>query len=281
MHAEVGIVATICKLDGSLPVDQCGFGVIVGFDKFSCNHEKLTVLGRSVGGVLRLLRLSWDRLDLAHYGTEALPGFHESSELPESDPCIHEDENPGRLGKGPLLKLSPLPMLKVVRQCDQVGSGHAQMPRGIVGPAIPPDSAEQHIVKHLLVQSSSTSMTDCCVQEVHAFRVTRLRWCRIAVVSKEPAVPFHPPLLISCLQFITEVFAHQRMRIQGTRPVRVLFIQQTHSPERIDAPVPDIPTHAIKFGGKEIEIPACEQSTHRLWWRRSIEEPDKMKKRQL
>src|SRR6266536_3457008 len=103
MHAEVGIVATICKLDGSLPVDQCGFGVTVGSDKLSCNHEKLTVLGRSVGGVLRLLRLSWDRLDLSHYGTEALPGFHDFSLLPDFDTYIHKDENHRQLGKGPLL----------------------------------------------------------------------------------------------------------------------------------------------------------------------------------
>src|SRR5712692_3552378 len=130
MHAEVGIVTTICKLDGSLPVYQRGIGVAVWSDKLSRNHEELAVLGRRVGAVLRPLRLGRERLDLAHHGPEALPGFHESSELPESYTCIREDENPGRLGKGPLLKLRPRARLKVVRQCDKVGSGHAQTPSG-------------------------------------------------------------------------------------------------------------------------------------------------------
>ena len=52
----------------------------------------------------------------ADNGPEALPSLHEPSELPESYTRIRENENPGRLGKGPLLQLRPLPMLKVVRQ---------------------------------------------------------------------------------------------------------------------------------------------------------------------
>src|SRR6266566_9533541 len=115
MHAEVGIVTTICKPDGSLPVDERGIGVAFCSSKLSRNHEDLAVLGRSVGGVLRLLRLGRVRLDLAQHGTEALAGFHKSSELPESYPRIREDEHPGTLGTEPLLKLSPLTVLKVVR----------------------------------------------------------------------------------------------------------------------------------------------------------------------
>src|SRR5450759_1481359 len=121
MHAEVGFVTTVCKLDCSLSVDQRGIGVAVRSGKLSCNHEELAVLGSRVGGVLRLLHLGWDQLNLAHHGTEALPGFHESSELPESDSCIREDERPGSFGKGSLLQLRPLPMLEVVRQGDQIG----------------------------------------------------------------------------------------------------------------------------------------------------------------
>ena len=124
-------------------------------------------------------------------------------------------------------------------------------------------------------------MGDCCIEDVHAFRVSRLRRCRIAVVRVERAVPLRPLLAISSLQFITEVFAHQRMRIEGTGPLRVLLIQQSHFPERIDAPIPYVTTHAIKFGGEGSEIHTCEKRTHRLWGRRSIKEPDHMKKFQL
>src|SRR5450755_528158 len=114
MHLEVGISTTICKLDGSLPVEERGIGVSVWSGKLSRNHEEIAVLGCRVGGILRLLRLSRNRLNLAHHGPEALAGFYESSELPESYPCIREDENPGRLGKRSLLQLRPLAMLKIV-----------------------------------------------------------------------------------------------------------------------------------------------------------------------
>src|SRR6266699_6996620 len=103
MHAEVGLVTTICKLDGSLPVDERGIGVAICSNKLSRNHEEFAVLGRSVIGVLRLLRLGRGRLDLAHHRSEALASLHKPPELPETYTCIRENENPGSLGKGPLL----------------------------------------------------------------------------------------------------------------------------------------------------------------------------------
>src|SRR6266852_1671208 len=110
---------------------------------------------------------------------------------------VRQDEDTGPLGKRDRADFFPLAGEKVIRERDQVRTGHAQPASGEIGAAVTPDPGQQNLVEDVLIKLRSTAVRHGGVQLTH-FGGRRRRFWRLGLVEIEQgAVSLHPYVRIA------------------------------------------------------------------------------------
>src|SRR5580704_3094810 len=80
-----------------------------------------------------------------------------------------------------------------------------------------------NFMQSFAIQTGIAAADNCQEKRLHFPNIIRQLWCKRSIMVKEPLVTFLPRVRLLIPKLLAKVFAHERMRIQLSRIMRIFL----------------------------------------------------------